>query len=170
MLEKWMPPGSGLEPLKLFRTLAVHEELAGRMRPTGAGLLGRKSRLDPGEREIVLHRTCALNGAEYEWGVHVVTFGRPLGLTEEQLASTVDGSSEDPCWSEREALLVRAADELHANSSVSDELFAGLADHWRPDQILEIVILAGWYRLISLVVNAAAVELEPWAARFADVR
>src|SRR5829696_5463582 len=169
MLEKWMPPDSGLEPLKLFRTLAVHEELAARMRPTGAGLLGPKSTLDPRDREIVLHRTCALNGAEYEWGVHVVTFGRPLGLTEEQLASTVDGVPDDPCWSDRDALLVRAADELHASSSVSDELFAALAEHWRPDQILDIVILAGCYRLISLVVNAAAIEQEPWAARFSDV-
>src|SRR5690242_20005187 len=40
MLGKWMPPDSGLEPLKLFRTLAVHHSLFGRMRPLGAGILG----------------------------------------------------------------------------------------------------------------------------------
>jgi 4-carboxymuconolactone decarboxylase len=39
-LRKWMPPGAELEPLKLFRTLNVHEELASRMRPLGAGILG----------------------------------------------------------------------------------------------------------------------------------
>ena len=36
MLEKWMPPGSAIEPLALFRTLAVHDELFARMRPLGA--------------------------------------------------------------------------------------------------------------------------------------
>jgi 4-carboxymuconolactone decarboxylase len=166
MLEKWMPPDSGMEPLKLFRTLAVHGELAARMRPTGAAILGGTARLAPRDREIVLHRTCALNGAEYEWGVHVVVFGRPLGLSDEQLASTAGGSPEDSCWDERDALLLRAADELHATSTLSDELFPRLTEHWRDDQILELVIVAGWYRLISYVVNAAGVEPESWAARF----
>ena len=35
-LRRWMPPGVDLEPLKLFRTLNVHSELASRMRPLGS--------------------------------------------------------------------------------------------------------------------------------------
>ena len=66
-LRKWMPPGSDVEPLKLFRTLNVHEQLASRMRPLGAGILGH-GLVEPREREIVIHRTCARAGAEYEWG------------------------------------------------------------------------------------------------------
>ena len=38
LLAKWMPPGNDVEPLRLFRTLAVHDELASRMRPLGAGI------------------------------------------------------------------------------------------------------------------------------------
>jgi 4-carboxymuconolactone decarboxylase len=68
MLKSWMPPGSALEPLVLFRTLAVHDQLASRMRPLGAGILGH-GRIQPREREIVILRTCARAGAEYEWGV-----------------------------------------------------------------------------------------------------
>lgn len=49
---------------------------------------------------------------------------------------------------------------------MSDELFTELAARWLDDQILELVITAGWYHLISYVVNATGVELEPWAARF----
>src|ERR1700736_6197257 len=90
ILKKWMPPGSGIEPLALFRTLAVHDELASRMRPLGAGILGH-GRVEPREREIVIHRTCARAGAEYEWGVHVLAFGKPLGLSDEQIAATVRG-------------------------------------------------------------------------------
>ena len=82
LLEKWMPPGSSIEPLALFRTLAVHDELFARMRPLGAGILGH-GRIEPQEREIVIHRACARAGAEYEWGVHVIAFGKPLGLTDD---------------------------------------------------------------------------------------
>ena len=101
LLKKWMPPGAASEPLRLFRTLAVHDELASRMRPLGAGILGH-GRVDPREREIVIHRTCARAGAEYEWGVHVLAFGQPLGLTDQQIAATVNGSAEDPAWSEQD--------------------------------------------------------------------
>src|SRR5580693_1968144 len=98
-LRKWMPPDSEAEPLRLFRTLAVHEDLASRMRPLGAGILGH-GRIAPRDREIIIHRTCARTGAEYEWGVHAVAFGKPLGLTDEQIAATVQGAADDPAWSE----------------------------------------------------------------------
>ena len=62
LLAKWMPPGSDVEPLHLFRTLAVHRELASRMRPLGAGILGHP-RLDPRDREILILRTCARAGS-----------------------------------------------------------------------------------------------------------
>jgi 4-carboxymuconolactone decarboxylase len=84
-LKKWMPPGSAVEPLALFRTLAVHDELLSRMRPLGAGVLGHGC-VAAREREIVIHRTCARAGAEYEWGVHVIAYGKPLGLTDVERA------------------------------------------------------------------------------------
>jgi 4-carboxymuconolactone decarboxylase len=165
MLRKWMPPGSPLEPLALFRTLAVHDELSSRMRPLGGGILGH-GRIPPRDREIVIHRTCALTGAEYEWGVHAVAFGKPLGLTDEQLAATVSGTVDDAAWSERDALLIALADQLHECCDVADELWTKLSAHFEPDQLLELLITAGWYRLLAYVINAARVEREPWAARF----
>ena len=165
MLRKWMPPGADVEPLALFRTLVVNPELAARMRPLGALLLGKPS-IDPREREVVIHRATARAGAEYEWGVHAVAFGRPLGLTDEQVAATVHGDADDPAWSRRDRLLVRLVDELHDTAHVSDELWAELAREWEPSHLLELVVCAGWYRLISQVINAAGVELEPWAERF----
>jgi 4-carboxymuconolactone decarboxylase len=164
MLKKWMPPGSAIEPLALFRTLAVHEELFGRMRPFGAGILGH-GRIEPREREVVIHRACARAGAEYEWGVHVVAYGKPLGLTDAQIAATVNGSAEDPVWSETDRLLVRLVDELHDSCGVSSSLWSALAERYTDDQLLELVIIAGWYRLLSGVVNAVGIQLEPWAAR-----
>jgi 4-carboxymuconolactone decarboxylase len=168
LLNKWMPPDSGIDPLGLFRTLAVHDELMSRMRPLGAGILGH-GRIEPRERELVIHRTCARTGAEYEWGVHVRVYGKPLGLTDEQITATVHGRAEDPAWSERDALLIALADELHDTSTISDELWEQLARRYSEDQLLELLITAGWYRLISYVINSARVQHEPWAARFPAV-
>jgi alkylhydroperoxidase family enzyme len=165
MLKKWMPPGSELEPLALFRTLAVHDELTARMRPLGAGILAH-GRVPPRDREIVIHRTCARAGAEYEWGVHVLAFGKPLGLTDDQVAATVTGQPDDPAWSDGDRLLIQLADELYETCNVSAPLWTALGQHYTDDQLLELLIIAGWYRLLSGVINAVAIERESWAARF----
>src|SRR5690349_5374024 len=108
LLAKWMGL-SDEEPLRLFRTLAVHHELASRMRPLGAGILGHP-RLAPRERELLILRTCARADAEYEWGVHAVVFAKPLGLNDEQLAATVKSGFDHSTWSAADALLIAAAD------------------------------------------------------------
>lgn len=163
-LRKWMPPGSG-DPLALFRTLAVHRDLMSRMRPLGSGLL-HHGLIAPREREIVIHRVCARLGAEYEWGVHAVIFGRPLGLDDAQLAATVHGDAADPAWTPHDALLIRLADELCDTATITAPLWAEASAAWSPPQLLELIVLAGWYRLIASVIRAAGVPLEPWAARF----
>ncbi|HTZ87389.1 MAG TPA: carboxymuconolactone decarboxylase family protein [Solirubrobacteraceae bacterium] len=165
MLAKWMPPGAAVEPLALFRTLAVHDGLFSRMRPLGAGLLGHP-RLDPRERELLILRTCARAGAEYEWGVHAVAFARALGLSDEQIAATARGAADDPAWEDDDAQLITAADELYETNTIPDGLWTRLAARFREDQLLELVVVAGWYRLISYVINAVGVEREPWAQRF----
>jgi 4-carboxymuconolactone decarboxylase len=167
MLRRWMPPGAPMEPLALFRTLAVHGELMSRMRPLGSGILNHGV-VAPRDREIVLLRTCARAGAEYEWGVHTVAFGERVGLTAQQRAATAGGAdaATDPCWSEHDALLIRLADELHDTATVSDELWAALEPLYGDQQLLELIVTAGWYRTLAYVINAARVPREPWAARF----
>src|ERR687898_1782653 len=126
-----------IEPLKLFRVVAHNRRFLDKFRNTGTYLLNFGT-VDPLEREIVIHRTSARCGSEYEWGVHAVAYGRPLGLTEAQLAATVHGAADDPAWSEREALLVRLADELHDAAEVTDELWSELELHWSNEQLLEL--------------------------------
>lgn len=165
-LIKWMPPGSAREPLLLFRTLYHHPELSSRMRPLGAGILGAHSAIDPREREIVIARTCARCGCEYEWGVHVAAFGEAAGLDEAQVEATTKLTAGDGPWSGRERVLINLVDELHETATVSDALWGQLLMQWSTAQILELIIIVGWYHLISFVANAAHVDLEPWAARF----
>jgi alkylhydroperoxidase family enzyme len=165
MLQKWMPPEAGVEPLALFRTLVVHEALATRMRPLGAAILGH-GLLEPRDRELMIDRTCARCGAEYEWGVHATFFGPSVGLTERQLEATVNGPADDPVWSERERAVIRLADELHDTAEASDTTYGELERHFTPEQLLELVVTAGWYHMISFVIGAARIAPEPWAARF----
>lgn len=169
-LAKWMPPGSALEPLKLFRTLYQNPQLSSRMRTVGAGILGSQSSLDSREREIVIDRTCARCGCEYEWGVHVAAFGEACGLSLAQLKDTASETVEEALWSERERVLIRLVDELHETATLSDATWEQLVGSWSVAQILEVMIIVGWYHLISFVANAAHIEDEPWAARFPSAR
>lgn len=159
-LRKWMPPGAPAEPLALFRTLARHSRLFERMRPLAAGLLG-KGTLPARDRETVILRACARCGAEYEWGVHVSAFARPLGFSDAEIAATRRGGDE---------LLLRATDELHDRGTLSDAVLADLHARYSDEQILEVLALAGFYHLISFIANGARVPLEPWAERFPGAR
>jgi 4-carboxymuconolactone decarboxylase len=170
MLAKWMPPASDAEPLRLFRTLVVHEQLMSRMRPLGAGILGAAATVAPQLREVMIHRTCARTGAQYEWGVHAVAFGAPLGLSEEQLYATVHGDWREECWDPAQAAVLRLADELHDTSAISDELWHALAAHFDEPQILELIVTAGWYHVIAYVCNGVRVEREQWAPAFPPAR
>ncbi len=168
-LNRWMPPGAAVEPLGLFRTMMIHERLAARMRPLGAGILGSAATVPPRLREVMIDRTCALTGAEYEWGVHAAAFGAVAGLTEEQLRSTALGAPSDQCWEPLEAAVMELADELHDTSSISQGLWERLAEALDPEQVIELIVTAGWYHLIAYLCNGLAIEEESWAMRFPGI-
>jgi len=165
-LRAMMPRNSPLPPLALFRVLVRDPRLAEAMTALGRFLLGRDCALDLHDRELVIDRVCARCGCEYEWGVHVTVYGARAGFSPAELEATRSGDAGSPVWSERDALLVRLVDELHDTARVSDELWAALARHWTEPQLLELLLLAGWYHAISFVGNGARVALEDWAARF----
>ena len=156
-LSRMVPPG--MEPIGLFRTIAHHPQLLDRFRATGSTLLAHGT-LDARDREIVIHRTTARCGAGYEWGVHAALFAPAIGLADEELDATWHGTPED--WEGTDRLLIRMCDELHDTSTVSDELWAEMAGHWRADQLVELVVLAGNYHLVSYLCNALGVEAEEW--------
>jgi 4-carboxymuconolactone decarboxylase len=165
MLRRWMAPAPDREPLRIFRTLARHHELASRMGVLGAGLLGH-ARVAPRDREILIHRVTARCGAEYEWAVHAAVYAYDVGLTRDQLYATVHGPPDDPAWSERERLLIRLADEVHGDADISDALWASLSETWSEEELMELVVIASWYRVISTCVNAVRPDLEPWTIGF----
>jgi alkylhydroperoxidase family enzyme len=162
-LAKWMPPGVAAPPLRIFRTIARHRRLGERMRGLGAAILS-KGALDPRDRELAILRTCARTGAEYEWGVHVAAFARPMGIDERTIAATRDANVDGV--DARDALVLRAVDALHDRGRMEDALYAEVAARLDATQILELCALVGFYHAISYVVNVAGTEPEAWAARF----
>jgi alkylhydroperoxidase family enzyme len=162
-LEKMMPPG--FEPLKLFRTLAHNPRILHKFRLSN--LLDRGS-IDRREREIVILRTCARCGAEYEWGVHVSFFAERFGITPEQIRATLHGDAKNPAWSPRDALLIRLVDELHETARIKDALWRALEDRWEMPQIIEFIVLTGFYHTVSFVINGAEVEREEGALTFPE--
>jgi 4-carboxymuconolactone decarboxylase len=165
-LQKWMTPGSAVEPLALFRILQQNPQLSERLRSVGAGILGKSSRLGIRDREILIGRVCARYRCEYEWGVHVAAFSNAAGLSPEAIAATVAGTATDPAWTVSDRRLIRLADELHDSARVSDELWEELAQCYSNAELLELISIVGFYHLISYVANASQAPLESWAARF----
>jgi len=153
----------GAEPLMLFRVIARSERAWKKLR--GGSLLDRGP-LSLRQREIVIDRTCALAGCEYEWGVHVKLFAAAAQLTEQQVRATVIEGASAPCWSGAEAALIRAVDALHARATLDDEEFRELAHHYDEAQILEIMMLCGQYRTIAYIARGVHIPLEPRAPRF----
>ena len=153
----------GKPPLVLFRTMAGHPRAWEKFR--GGSLLDRGP-LSLRDREIVIDRTCALNGCEYEWGVHVAIFAGPAKLAAEEIRATVEGDAASSCWSPAEQALIAGVDALHHRATLNDEEFAALAAHYDEAQILEIMLLCGFYRTVSYLANALALPLEATAARF----
>jgi alkylhydroperoxidase family enzyme len=160
-LDALMPPG--VAPLLLFRVMARDERLFHRF--MGGGLLD-KGHLTLRQREIVIHRVTARCGAEYEWGVHAAFFARRAGLDTAQLRSTVDGGPGDACWSGEDALLIRFCDALHAECTIDDTLWAELQAAFSEETILELLLLAGFYRTVSYLANALHLPPEPFGVRF----
>jgi alkylhydroperoxidase family enzyme len=162
LLKKMSPPQAP-SILALFRVLAHHPALAEAMTGLGRVLLGRQSLLPLRAREVVIDRVCARCGAEYEWGVHVAAFAEAAGLDAAQNAAIANPDADDTALTAGDRLLVQLVDELHDSGTASDALWAELAAQWTPPQLIELLVLAGWYHAISYVCTGARVPLEPWA-------
>lgn len=167
-LESMMPPG--VSPIGLFRTFVRNLPMAAAMAGWGGYELSKRLSLSMRQRELVIDRVTARCGCEYEWGVHLAFFGDRVGLTADQTRSITHGIPDDPCWSSEEAALLRAVDELDDHADISDATWSELASSLTAEQILDLLMLAGWYHAISYAANAARIPLENGTPRFAEFR
>ena len=90
----WMIPEKGVADLLDAARLVVARNPRALQRMMAGGLLDRGS-ISLRSRELMILRTCARCGAEYEWGVHIAVFGAKAQWNPEQIRSTVFGGASD---------------------------------------------------------------------------
>jgi alkylhydroperoxidase family enzyme len=152
-------PGAEDRDMNIFATLAHHPRLLKRWSAFGGVLLYR-GELPARERELLILRTAWNCHADYEWGQHV-RIGLDAGLTRDEVAAvTADAAGTDPAWSDVDAALLLAADELHADAHISDGTWAALAGRWSAAQLIEVCMVVGQYHLVAFTLNSLGVQRE----------
>ncbi len=146
----------------IFATLVRHPGLFRRWLPFGGKLLAGK--LPARDRELLILRTAHLCRAEYEWGQHRL-LGLRAGISEQEVERVREGAQAEG-WDEFDAALLRAADELHAQSQIEDATWATLAGSYDESQLIEVPMLVGHYHLVAFALNSLGVELEPGVKGF----
>lgn len=163
-----MMPGDE-EPIALFRLYARNLPLAEALHAWGSYQLSRQLSLGLRDREILIDRTCARCGCEYEWGVHIARCAPRVGLTPAHISSLTHGNSADAYWTtDRDRLLLDAADALHTGHDIDDALWERLSAEFSPEQLLDLLMLCGWYHAISFTARAGRLTPEPGTPKFDD--
>lgn len=145
------------QPLNIFGTLAHNPGVLKQFNRLGGQLLQRSS-FTPREREIVILRVGWRSRSVYEFGQHTV-IGLASGLSGDDVAALAREDVGDG-FAEHERDLVAVADELCADNVVSDATWQRLAQRWPEAQLVELLVLAGFYRLVSGFLNSAGVQLD----------
>lgn len=144
------------DDMNLFATLAHHPRLLKRWSAFG-GMLLAGGALPARDREVLILRTAANTEADYEWGHHLL-LGRLAGLTDDEMAALASFDAVER--SAGDELLVRAADELHADSIIGDDTWAGLAELYDEQQLIEVCMVVGQYHLVGFTLNSLRIARE----------
>lgn len=148
------PDGS---PLNIFGTIAHHPRLLKRFM-NFAGLFLNKGLLPAREREIVVLRVGWNCQSVYEFGQHTI-IGKRVGLTMTEIESlTKDPSAH--AWNAKDRNLIAMADDLCSDNCVSENTWQRLTTDWKQDELIELVMVAGTYRLVSGFLNTMGVALD----------
>jgi alkylhydroperoxidase family enzyme len=147
-------------PINILRT-AAHNPVVLEWYAGMGGALSSQTLHDRRSREIVILRVGWDCRSVYEFAQHT-RLGREIGLTDEHIAALAGGDLS--IFSEDDRVLIALADELCSTDSVTDATWAKLAARFRSDQLIELVMLAGYYQMVSCFLNSVGVALEDGVA------
>jgi alkylhydroperoxidase family enzyme len=146
------------EDLNIFATLVRHPKLMRKWLPFGGALLYRGV-LSPRHRELLVLRTAWRCHADYEWGHHV-EIAESVGFTSEEIEAITADDLTIHGWSELELALLRAADELHERSRISEPVWGRLAEDLDEPSLIEICYLVGNYHVVAFLLNSLGIQPE----------
>jgi len=144
-----------------LRTLLVHPELVKGVMPF-AQYIAAHSTLPPRDRELLILRTAFLCGSDYLWSRHAA-LAAAVGMSAEVLAR-IPAGPEAAGWDPFEATLLRAADELHDISFITDETWQALAARYDTRQLMDATFTVAEVTMLAMTFNSVGVEPEAWDA------
>lgn len=155
LISRALGAATGGDPPHVFTTLGRHRSLFRRWLVFAGGLMpgGRLPRADS---ELVILRVARNCASDYEWQQHE-RLGRQAGLTPEQIAA-VREPAPVAGLGERQRLLVRVADELHATHDLSDALWVQLRGELSEAEAIELILLAGHYEMLATALTVLRVQ------------
>jgi 4-carboxymuconolactone decarboxylase len=137
-----------------FKTMVRHRELFRVWNEFGRTVFN--GRLPVRDRELLILRTAWLTRCRFQWAYHEPVV-RELGMSAEEIQRIIDGP-EASGWSELDAALLRAVDELHADADIGDDTWAVLRARYDDLELIEIPVVVGQYHLIAFFTNSFGVE------------
>jgi 4-carboxymuconolactone decarboxylase len=143
---------------EIMFTMCRYPDLWQKIMDLSIQIQGPESVLPLRDRKLAILRTGWLCRAPYEFGEHVNQSKR-AGLTTEEIERIVAGSSA-PGWDEHEQAILRAVEELHETTMVSDETWAQLSQRLDEHQMVELLVLIGQFTATAYFQNALRLRLE----------
>jgi alkylhydroperoxidase family enzyme len=120
--------------------------------------LGDQSTLPPRHRALLALRTAWLTRSEYLWA-HRIQPSRDSGLTADEMTRVARGP-DAAGWDPFEAAVLRAADELHVDSIISDTTWATLSARYSIPQLIDTIDTVGDLTMHAGIVNSIGIPIE----------
>lgn len=148
----------GDQTIDIFKTCLRNLSLCRSWMPFTRYILSTDNGMKSREKELLILRTSVLCNADYDWAHHLPAAKR-AGVSDEEILRIVKGP-DAAGWNVMDAALLRAADELHRDSHVSDKTWASLKQRYNDSEMMDLVFTVGQYTMVSMFANSAGLQLE----------
>jgi alkylhydroperoxidase family enzyme len=122
--------------------------------------LWAESELPPRVQELVILRVAQLTGSDYEWSRHRVVAAR-VGVPDDQVAALSDWRDARERFDQVERAALALAEETTLNVEASAGAVAAVRALLGDQATLELVVLIGFYGMVSRVLRSLDVDPEP---------
>jgi alkylhydroperoxidase family enzyme len=154
IVTRFGPAGNATNALRIY---LHHPVLAENILPFER-YISDQSTLTPRHRQLLILRTAWLCRSEYVWAQHAQA-ARTAGVTGDELTRIARGP-DAPGWDPFEAALVRAVDELIADSFVSDSTWAALTARYDTRQVMDAVFTVAEFTMVAGTLNSIGVPVD----------